>query len=174
MNSTCFGGGIFYGCAALKAAPGITSWESCVHRKQISEKKAAGRRIDAEGIMWWEYLQSPGRRAVDFCKSSRGLKWQEVWSLLMHPKDSAWTRQWKWKHCENCCCRQKEEGQKGSQDSISLVAVAPGARFWFPEFQRMMCEAEGPCPFSILPASMELWRCTLWSSFCVPKAFKLI
>lgn len=71
-------------CSTQEAAPGTASWESCVGRKQISEKKAAGRRIDADGIMWWKYLQSPASRAVDFCNSSRGLKWQKVWSLLMN------------------------------------------------------------------------------------------
>lgn len=88
MDSTCFGDGMLYGYAALKRLqPGTASWESCVDMKQISEKKAAGRRIDADGIMWWKYLRPPGRRAVDLCNSSRGLKWQSlVTTRVQDPK----------------------------------------------------------------------------------------
>lgn len=69
-------------CSTQEGAPGISG--KAVWTGSRSQKKAAGRRIDADEIMSWKYLQSPDRRAVDFCNSSRGLKWQKVWSLLMY------------------------------------------------------------------------------------------
>lgn len=70
-----------------------------------------------------------------------------------------------------------EEGQKGSQDAISPVGVAPGVGFWLLAFQRGWCvrlKDQVHFIFVSVPFWLQAWGSggALRSSFCALKAFK--